>query len=213
MLQCQTNNCHIWPTLRSKHQRRRASSFPPAPSPRTSLRKSVVRRTSLGPRVNLLNRAVNHACAHLRPKEPETLDFEVDADFINADVFLVKDIEWDSQRHFVLATDYQLNILRQAKRWFMDGTFKRSGQLFTIYAFLEREGASKRLPQVFVLMSRRTQADYALVFQAVLKPVGNVKVEDFVADFEVGKYHFKWLYYLYITFSRIAEGQASEKYY
>ncbi|XP_052233153.1 uncharacterized protein LOC127846012 [Dreissena polymorpha] len=136
-------------------------------------------------RVNLLKRAMNHARARLRPKEPDTLDFEVDADIINADVFPVKDIQCDSQRHFVFATEYQLYILRQAKRWFMDGTFKRSGQLFTINAFVEREGASKQLPLVFVLMSRRTQADNEFVFRAVMERVGNVEVEGIVADFEV----------------------------
>ncbi|KAH3772932.1 hypothetical protein DPMN_174279 [Dreissena polymorpha] len=67
----------------------------------------------------------------------------------------------------------------------MDGTFKRSGQLFTINAFVEREGASKQLPLVFVLMSRRTQADNEFVFRAVMERVGNVEVEGIVADFEV----------------------------
>ncbi|XP_052229252.1 uncharacterized protein LOC127843607 [Dreissena polymorpha] len=77
-------------------------------------------------RVNLLKTAVNNARSRLRPKEPDTLDLEVDADFINSDEFLEKDIQFHARRHFVFATAYQLDILRQAKRWFVDGTFKVS---------------------------------------------------------------------------------------
>jgi hypothetical protein len=68
--------------------------------------------------------------------------------------------------------------------------FKRQGQLFTVNAFVEREGQSKQFPLVFVLMSRRTQADYETVFRAITDRVGDgIAVEGFVADFEVGKYN------------------------
>jgi hypothetical protein len=66
-------------------------------------------------------------------------------------------------------------------------------------------------------MSRRTQADYELIFRAVVERIGNVEVEGFVADFEVGKYHFKWLYIFILLVYKILqnrnEGQVRLKYY
>ena len=49
---------------------------------------------------------------------------QLNEDFINAQEFLVADIRMDGERHFLLATEYQLGLLREAKRWYMDGTFK-----------------------------------------------------------------------------------------
>ncbi|KAL3859872.1 hypothetical protein ACJMK2_010061 [Sinanodonta woodiana] len=103
----------------------------------------------------------------LRSEEPLTLDFELNEDFINAQEFLVADIRMDGERHFLLATEYQLGLLREAKRWYMDGTFKvlgepfrQQGQLMSIHAFIERNGAQKQFPLVFCLMSRKTKSDY-----------------------------------------------------
>ncbi|KAK3609298.1 hypothetical protein CHS0354_038006, partial [Potamilus streckersoni] len=93
-------------------------------------------------------------------------------DFINANDFLVADIRVDGERHFLLANKYQLRLLREAKRWYMDGIFKanhyvvfitpsnkhgynfqvlsepfrQQGQFMCIRAFIERNGAQKQLP-------------------------------------------------------------------
>ncbi|KAH3721374.1 hypothetical protein DPMN_064297 [Dreissena polymorpha] len=147
MLQCQTNNCDIWRTLKARASAKTGVFIPARTIAENILTEECGEEDVARPRVNLLKRAVNHARARLRPKEPETLDFEV-----------------------------------------IGEPFKRNGQLFTINAFFDREGASKQLSLAFVLMSRRTQADYELVFRAVLERLGNVEVEGFVADFEVG-YH------------------------
>jgi len=63
----------------------------------------------------------NRARAALRPEEPDTLDFELDSELINADNFLVADIADDGQRHFVFATNFQLGHLQTAKRWLVYG--------------------------------------------------------------------------------------------
>jgi hypothetical protein len=52
--------------------------------------------------------------------------FQIDSGFIDSDNFLVADLKTDNQRHFVFATPFQLGILRNAKRWYIDGTFKVS---------------------------------------------------------------------------------------
>ena len=61
-----------------------------------------------------------------------------------------------------------------------------SGQLFSINAFIEREGHQKQLPLVFVLMSRRCQSDYKAIFKTLIDRVGALAVKGFVADFELG---------------------------
>ncbi|KAL3854949.1 hypothetical protein ACJMK2_014184, partial [Sinanodonta woodiana] len=122
------------------------------------------------PKKALLERVSNRTRAKLRPEEPRTLDFELNEYFINAQEFLVADIRMDGERHFLLATEYQLGLLREAKRWYMDGTFKvpgepfrQQGQLMSIHAFIERNGAQKQFLLVFCLMSRKTKSDYLAV--------------------------------------------------
>ncbi|KAK3612036.1 hypothetical protein CHS0354_021714 [Potamilus streckersoni] len=48
----------------------------------------------------------------------------LDENFINAPDFLVADIRVDGERHFLLATEYQLGLLREAKLWYMDEILK-----------------------------------------------------------------------------------------
>lgn len=49
--------------------------------------------------------------------------WQLDINYIDPD-FIVADIKHDGHRHIVLATSLQLDVLRQSRRWFMDGTFK-----------------------------------------------------------------------------------------
>ncbi|WAR28162.1 hypothetical protein MAR_013866, partial [Mya arenaria] len=135
------------------------------------------------PKKNLLKRVANRARSKLRPEEPKGLDFELDGSFINKDDFLVADIQMESQRHFVFVTEYQLSLLRDAKRWYIDGTFKvvdepfrRNGQLFSIHAFIEKAGQLKH--------SRRTKVDYASNLESIKERIGTASVEGFVANYE-----------------------------
>ncbi|KAL3858188.1 hypothetical protein ACJMK2_012792 [Sinanodonta woodiana] len=73
----------------------------------------------------------------------------------------------------------------------MDGTFKlfgkpfrQQGQLMSIHAFIERNGAQKQFPLVFCLMSWKTKSDYLAVFRSLQSRLGHVSLEGFVLDFE-----------------------------
>ncbi|WAR28146.1 hypothetical protein MAR_013850, partial [Mya arenaria] len=139
------------------------------------------------PKKNLLKRVANRARSKLRPEEPKGLDFELDGSFINKDDFLVADIQMESQRHFVFVTEYQLSLLRDAKRWYIDGTFKLTSHsdemanFFSIHAFIEKAGQLKH--------SRRTKVDYASNLESIKERIGTASVEGFVADYEQGWHH------------------------
>ncbi|XP_062594510.1 uncharacterized protein LOC134255924 [Saccostrea cucullata] len=147
----------------------------------------------LAPKISNVKRYVNNYRAAFRPKDPTDLDFEINMDFLQCQEFLIADVRVGEERHLVFATDHQLEILRQAKRWFIDGTFKivpsflkPNGQLMSIHAFVHKDGKSMQFPLLFALMSRRRKEDYIEVFRAVKERLGNSSVEMVTADFEAG---------------------------
>lgn len=74
---------------------------------------------------------------------------------------------------------YFIGTFRLTKK----GPFK---QLFSMHAFIRKDGKLKQIPLVFILMSRRTAKDYKEVFKAVLEIMGGrVNVQEIVSDFEL----------------------------
>ncbi|XP_052819923.1 uncharacterized protein LOC128245737 [Mya arenaria] len=122
------------------------------------------------------------------PKQKDTVSGVGQAEFINADEFLVDDVRVGEQRHLLFATQTQLQHLSVARRWFMDGSFKVVRrpfyQLMSIHYFVRGGENVKQVPLLFVLMTRRTKQDYVAVLRAVRERLGDPIVEWFMLDFE-----------------------------
>ena len=147
------------------------------------------------PRPDYVARNANRARQKKRPHHPEALDFELSFDgvpenFIRADIKMTSDQTVDMEaRHLVMATDQQLQLLADAKQWYVDATFKvvRSPfkQLLSIHAFLRSGDCIKQVPLAFALMSRRRESDYIQVFDAVKRMLPcEPEVQEVVIDFE-----------------------------
>ena len=93
------------------------------------LRRLGGESTGLPKPVNLI-RAANLHRQKDRAPEPATLDFELSLQHIPSN-FLREDIKVEDRRHLLFSTDRQLELLKGAKRWYVDGTFDVSISTFT----------------------------------------------------------------------------------
>ncbi|KAI8508520.1 hypothetical protein Bbelb_136190 [Branchiostoma belcheri] len=141
------------------------------------------------PRISNLMRMANRSRETLRPKDPTSLEFEVNAEHVPPG-FLRADVWAGDHRHLVFANDKQLALLSKAKTWYCDGTFfvvrPPFTQMFSIHAFIRQGEDYKQIPLVFVLMSGKEKRDYKKVFQKVKEMLQEPRVEHFVMDFEDG---------------------------
>lgn len=136
-----------------------------------------------------LSRNVNRIRQKDRPVEPNSLDFELVVDHIPNE-FLQKDIILDDARHLVFATADQLALLKKARTWYLDATFRvvraPFQQLFGVHAFVKgSEGNVKQVPLAFILMSGKRKRDYRKVLNSILAIIQECKVEKIVMDFEM----------------------------
>ncbi len=104
---------------------------------------------------------------------------QVDTEWLksfDAEDFLIGDVTVKDSRHFIFGTESQLEFLRTARTWFVDGTFNvvkfPIQQLWTISVFIRKDDIMEQVPVIAVLMSSRSEIDYQqasrflLMFQA-----------------------------------------------
>ncbi|XP_076037058.1 uncharacterized protein LOC143022632 [Oratosquilla oratoria] len=144
------------------------------------------------PTTSNLVRATNRLRQKNRPKDPKDLNFELNYEH-KPDDFLVEDVKVRDRRHLVFASEQQLKLLRKAKTWYADSTFKLVRepfkQLFSINAFVKSEDNIKQVPLVFVLMSGKKKSDYKAVLKKlkeVLETDGaTTRLQQLVIDYEM----------------------------
>lgn len=117
------------------------------------------------------------------------MNFELNKDAMPAD-FYRREVKVGDRRHLIFSSDSQIQLLKQARRWYIDGTFKVTrrpfSMLLSIHAFVRRGDCSKQVPLLYVLMSGRKTSDYIQVFNAVLRGLEHdAAVEEVVCDYEV----------------------------
>lgn len=120
---------------------------------------------ALPAKVNM-ERTANRLRQSMRPADPKDLTFDLVSEAI-PEGFLRKDVTVKDRRHFIFATDCQLENLAKAKSWYIDGTFKvvrkPFQQLLSINAFVKSGNCAKQVPLVFVVMSSKKKNDYKKV--------------------------------------------------
>ena len=123
----------------------------------------------------------------LRPAEPQDLNFEMDTNFLPDD-FMIGDVRVRERRHVIFATANMLRLLKKAKSWYADSTFKvvnkPFSQLFSIHAFIRQGDNSKQVPLLFCLMSGRKKRDYQGVLNHIRNLLQETSVKTVIIDFE-----------------------------
>ena len=86
-----------------------------------------------------LAKAANQLREFHHPKNPVTLDFELDEDYL-PEGFFCKDIRFGDQHHIIFASGKMIELLFHSKNWFIDTTFNVVKEPFkhfrSIHAFV-----------------------------------------------------------------------------
>ncbi|KAL8562052.1 hypothetical protein ACOMHN_031823 [Nucella lapillus] len=144
--------------------------------------------------VDYLGRIGNRRCQQGRPKHPTEPEFDLAMDHVPAE-FEMADITVGTRRHLLFFTQHQLDLLKTARRWFVDATFKvvkaPFTQLWSVHTFARVDNKTTQLPLAFALMSGKRRRDYQAVLRALKGELRRLNGEDAffsleaaLADFE-----------------------------
>ena len=122
-----------------------------------------------------LARQGNHKRRTLQPPEPLDLAFEICYGNIPNN-FLQHDIVIGFRCHLVFSTPEQLSLLKKAKHWYCDATFKIARhpftQLFSVHAHVKNDDNIKQVPLLYAMMSGKRCCDYEEVFSKTIELLG-----------------------------------------
>ena len=89
----------------------------------------------------------------------------------------------------MFSTPHQLELLANARHWYVDATFRLVRepftQLFTINVFIRSDDNVKQVPLVYVIMFGKSKADYKATLTVLLEQLpAEPRVSTVTADFE-----------------------------
>lgn len=120
-------------------------------------------------------RVINRVREKDRPRNPKDIWFNIKLENI-PNGFYQGEVKVGKFRHMVFANETQLKLMSTSKRWYCDGTFKLVKkpfvQMFSFHGMQKKDGNTKQFPFLYVMMSRRTAADYKQVFKKIKQLLG-----------------------------------------
>ena len=92
-------------------------------------------------------------------------------------------------RILVMITQFQMDMIKSTKIWYMDSTFKIVKmpfvQLFSIHEFVtNNSGSMKKITLVYILMSSRKEDDYVHTFMALNEICDGLTPDRYLLDYE-----------------------------
>ena len=135
------------------------------------------------PKMNNVVNSTNRKRAGLLPRNPNPKDLLFDIKYDKLPEGLqMKEVPVgkgkNAQRHLIFYIPQSLELLKVAKRWCFDGTFKIRKkpfqQLFSIHVHIRRDEEIKSVPTLFTFMTRRHAKDYKAVLREVKKLITGI---------------------------------------
>ncbi|XP_055849720.1 uncharacterized protein LOC129914472 [Episyrphus balteatus] len=122
------------------------------------------------------------------PKRLEEINIPQHLRFVDGELFVLSEAEYDTGRIILLGTKTTIKTLSEAQCWLVDGTFavvpSIMGQLFSVHGYIE----NSVVPLIYCLMSSRTKQAYNKFWQELLRCAGefNITLQPniIVSDFE-----------------------------
>ncbi|GFS03938.1 hypothetical protein ElyMa_002900600 [Elysia marginata] len=113
--------------------------------------------------------------------------------------FELADIEVGNRRHLLFFTKWQMDLLKNVRRWFVDATFKvvkaPFTQLWSVHTFVKADQETKQVPLAFALMSGKRRRDYQAVLRGLKGELerlhgegASFDLEAVLADFEAAEW-------------------------